>query len=125
MSSILQTPPERRGAITHWMTTHGFSITRFCGLIGMSRSLYRYEATRSDDGALKMRLTALAGQKRRCGYRRLHVLLRRVGWTINWKPTYWVHRDAGLTVRRRKRERIVGIKRQPKVMATAPNISCQ
>ena len=34
-----------------------------------------------------------------------------------------MYRDAGLTVRRRKRKRIAGIERQPKMMATAPNIS--
>ena len=58
-------PQERRAAITHVMTSYGFGITRSCGLIGMSRSLYRYEAKRPDDAALKMRLTTLAGQKRR------------------------------------------------------------
>ncbi len=29
----------------------------------------------------------LAGQKRRYGYRRLHVLLLREGWLLNWKRT--------------------------------------
>ena len=105
------------------MTAHGFGITRSCGLIGMSRSLYRYEAKRPDDEALKLRLTALAGQKRRYGYRRLHVLLCREGWAINWKRTYRVYREAGLAVRRRKRKRIAGVERQPKVIALAPNIS--
>ena len=116
-------PQERRAAITHMMTAHGLGVTRACGLIGMSRSLYRYEAKRPDDEALKARLTALAGQKRRYGYRRLHVLLCREGWVINWKRTYRVYCEAGLTVRRRKRKRIVGIERQPKVIAVAPNIS--
>ena len=116
-------PQERRAAITHLMTAHGFGITRSCGLIGMSRSLYRYEAKRPGDEKLKTRLTALAGQKRRYGYRRLHVLLRREGWSINWKRTYRVYREAGLAVRRRKRKRIAGIERQPKVIAMAPNTS--
>ena len=62
-------PQERRAAITHVMTAHGLGVTRACGLIGMSRSLYRYEAKRPDDEALKARLTALAAQKRRYGYR--------------------------------------------------------
>ena len=105
------------------MTAHGLGVTRACGLIGMSRSLYRYEAKRPDDEALKSRLTILAGQKRRYGYRRLHVLLCREGWAINWKRTYRVYREAGLTVRRRKRKRIAGIERQPKVIALAPNVS--
>ena len=105
------------------MTAHGLGVTRACGLIGMSRSLYRYEAKRPDDDVLKARLTALAGQKRRYGYRRLHVLLCREGWVINWKRTYRVYREAGLTVRRRKRKRIAGVERQPKVVALAPNVS--
>ena len=105
------------------MTAHGLGVTRACGLIGMSRSLYRYKAKRPDDEALKARLTALAAQKRRYGYRRLHVLLCREGWVINWKRTYRVYREAGLTVRRRKRKRIAGVERQPKVIALAPNVS--
>ena len=64
------------------MTAHGLGITQACRLMGMSRSLYGYEARRPDDEALKARLTALAAQKRRYGYRRLHVLLCREGWDI-------------------------------------------
>jgi putative transposase len=85
--------------------------------------LYRYESKRPDDTPLKERLAELAGQKRRYGYRRLHVLLRREGWLLNWKRTYRVYREAGLMVRRRKRKRIVGIDRLQKVIATAPNQS--
>jgi putative transposase len=104
------------------MTTHGLGVTRACGLIGMSRSLYRYASRRTDDEGLKERLTTLAGQKRRYGYRRLHVLLRREGWVINQKRTYRVYHEAGLMVRRRKRKRIAGVERQPKVIALAPNV---
>lgn len=103
--------------------TRQLGVTRACGLIGISRSLYRYESKRPDDGPLKERLTALAGQKRRYGYRRLHVLLLREGWLLNWKRTYRVYHEAGLMVRRRKRKRIAGIERQEKVMATGPNQS--
>jgi hypothetical protein len=35
------------------------------------------------------------------GYRRIHVLLRREGWQINWKRAYRLYREAGLAVRRR------------------------
>lgn len=105
------------------MTVHGLGVTRACGLMGMSRSLYRYESKRPDDAELTDRLTALAAQKRRYGYRRLHVLLCREGWVINRKRTYRVYHAAGLMVRRRKRKRIAGIERLEKVMATAPNQS--
>ena len=114
-------PQARRAVVTHMMTVHGLGITRACGLMGMSRSLYRYESKRPDDAELTDRLRALAAQKRRYGYRRLHVLLCREGWVINRKRTYRVYHAAGLMVRRRKR--IAGIERLEKVMATAPNQS--
>jgi len=105
------------------MTAHQLGVTRACGLIGISRSLYRYEAKRPDDGELKQRLSELAEQKRRYGYRRLHVLLCREGWSINRKRTYRIYHEAGLMVRRRKRKRIAGVERQVKVPAIGPNQS--
>jgi putative transposase len=116
-------PQARRDAVTHLMTSHQLGVTRACGLIGISRSLYRYTSRRPDDSALAERLTALAGQKRRYGYRRLHVLLCREGWLINRKRTYRLYHEAGLMVRRRKRKRIAGVERQEKMMALAPNQS--
>ena len=88
------------------MVAHQMGITRACGLIGISRSLYGYQFKRPDDGPLKERLCDLAAQKRRYGYRRLRVLLLREAVKVNRKRTYRVYREAGLTVRRRKRKRI-------------------
>ena len=105
------------------MTTRQMGITRACWLIGISRSLYRYESKRPNDGPLKDRLTELAAQKRRYGYRFLHALLLQEGWLLNWKRTYRIYRETGLTVRRRKRKPIAGIERQEKVMTIAPNQS--
>lgn len=116
-------PQARRDAVTYLMAVHQLGITRACGLIGISRSLYRYQARRPDDWELLQRLTTLAGQKRRYGYRRLHVLLCREGWRINRKRTYRIYRAAGLMVRRRKRKHIAAVERQPKHAAMAPNHS--
>jgi putative transposase len=116
-------PQARRAAVTHLMTCYQMGVTRACGLIGISRSLYRYEARRPDDTALKQRLAELAEQKRRYGYRRLHVLLCREGWSINRKRTYRIYREAGLMVRRRKRKRIAGVDREIRVASTGPNQS--
>src|SRR3569623_80577 len=41
-----------------------------------------------------------------CGYRRVHVLLRRGGWQINHKRLYRLYRAEGLAVRRRRRKRM-------------------
>ena len=105
------------------MATHALGITRACGLIGISRSLYRYERKRPEDQELKTRLCELATQKRRYGYRRLHVLLCREGWEINHKRTYRIYHEAGLMVRKRKRKRIAGVERQVKLPPRGPNDS--
>ena len=75
------------------MEGHRLGVTRACGLIGISRSLYGYQSKRPDDGKLKERLCELAGQKRRYGYRRLHILLCREGWEINHKRTYRMYHE--------------------------------
>jgi putative transposase len=105
------------------MTIHRMGVTRACELMGISSSLFRYQSKRPEDGELLARVIALAGQKRRYGCRRLHVLLRREGWELNWKRTYRVYHAAGLMVRRRKRKRIAGVARVAKVPATGPNQS--
>ena len=49
----------------------------------------------------------LAREKPRYGYRRLHVLLRRVGEAVNHKRLYRIYREAGLCLRRKKRKHCV------------------
>jgi len=81
----------------------------------------RYHSRRPDGRALRERLRELAHQRRRFGYRRLHVLLRREGVTINRKKTQRLYREEGLTVRRRKgRKRAVGA-RAPLPVPALPN----
>ncbi len=105
------------------MAAHQMGVTRACGLISVSRSLCDYQSRRPDDGPLKERLCDLAAQKRRYGYRRLHVLLLRKGIKVSRKRTYRVCREAGLAVRRRMRKRIAGIEWIPAPIRHAPNIS--
>lgn len=116
-------PQAKREAVTTLMTERRFGITRACGLTGISRSLYRYRSRRPDGSALRQRIEALAALKRRYGYRRIHVLLKREGFTHNWKRTYRLYREAGLAVRRRKRKRIGPFERKPLPKPTAANVS--
>lgn len=79
---------------------------------GRHRTSVRYQATRPDDGALRDRLKALAQERRRFGYRRLHVLLRREGHAVNKKRVQRIYREERLTVRRRGgRKRATGTRR--------------
>ena len=78
----------------------------------------RYRSTRPDDADVRMRLRELAQQRRRFGYRRLHILLRRDGLLINRKKTQRLYTEEGLTVRkRRSRRRAVGARAAPPVVA--------
>jgi len=116
-------PQVKRQAVDALREERGFGITRACGLIGISRSLYGYRSRRPPCGDLRQRICELAGEKRRYGYRRIHILLRREGWTVNRKRTYRLYREAGLAVRRRKRKRIGLFERKPLPKPSAVNRS--
>jgi hypothetical protein len=76
---------------------------------------------RPGDGELRERLKALAQERRRFGYRRLHVLLRREGHAVNKKRVQRLYREERLTVRRRGgRKRAIGTRR-PMVTPLAAN----
>lgn len=99
-------------------------VTRACGLVRISRSLFNYESRRRiDDETLTARMTAIAAQKRRYGYRRIHVLLQREGWLTNHKRVWRLYSKAGLSVRKRRRKRIAAVERTPRPLPTGPNQS--
>jgi len=114
------TPAAKREAVAHLQTALGMSERRACAVVGADRTSMRYRSSRADDGDLRSRLRELAQQRRRFGYRRLHILLRREGITINRKKTQRLYREEGLTVRRRKgRKRAVGARAPAPVLALA------
>ena len=58
----------------------------------------------------------------RYGYRRVHVLLQREGWTGNVKRTYRIYRDLGLQLRNKTPKRRVKAKlRDDRQEAVGPN----
>jgi len=96
------------------------SQRKACELANIARSSFRYRANTEKDNALKEKLTQLAHEKPRYGYRRLVVLLRREGHVVNHKKVFRVYRAAGLSVKRKKRKRLVRIG-QPAFTAIRPN----
>ena len=96
----------------HLQSTYEMSERRACRVLGVDRTSVRYQATRPSDVELRERLKALAAERRRFGYRRLHVLLRREGHTVNRKRVQRIYREEKLTVRRRGgRKRAMGTRR--------------
>lgn len=116
------TPATRREAVNWIRDRHGLSERRACGLAGAARSVVRYCASRrQQDVPLREALEGLAAARPRFGYRRLHVLLRRGGETVNHKRVYRVYRDAGLAVRRKGHKRVAQANRQGRVAARTAN----
>jgi putative transposase len=97
------------------------SERRACQLAGVGRSSCRYQARRGDDKELRQRLRELAGERRRFGYRRLTVLLRREGWPVNPKRVYRIYCEEGLAVRCRPRKRLKAAARTPLRLPTKAN----
>jgi putative transposase len=105
------------------MSEHNFGMTRACGLAQISRSLFRYSCRRVERPGLHERIEEIAALKRRYGYRRVYLRLRREGWAVNRKRVYRIYREAGLAVRRRKRKRIGPVERKPLPKPVAANLS--
>lgn len=93
------------------------SERRACRLLGLSRSVARYQSCRADDSALRGRLRALAEQYPRYGYLTLHDLLHAEGRVINRKHTYRLYREEGLQVRTKRRRKLV----RPRVPMPVPD----
>jgi putative transposase len=97
------------------------SERRACTIVAADRSAVRYRSRRPDDAALRARLRELADQRRRFGYRRLHVLLRSEGWTLNRKKTQRLYGEEGLAVRRRRSRHRIAVARTPIPRPDGPN----
>ena len=115
------TPAAKRSAVAQACGVHGLSERRACRLLSMDRTSLRYRTRRAPDTAVRERLRALAHERRRFGYRRLFILLRREGEASGRNRIYRLYREEGLSVRRRKaRRRAVGM-RAPILIADHAN----
>jgi len=103
------TPAVKRQAVAHLCVAYEVSQRRACRTIEADRASMRYRSIRPDDGPLRSRLRELAAQRRRFGYRRLLILLRREGTRVNHKKLRRLYREERLQVRKRGgRKRALG-----------------
>jgi putative transposase len=115
------TPTVKREAVAHLKSVHEMSERRACRVLGCDRMMVRYRSRRPDDPRLRERLLALARERRRFGYRRLLIFLRREGFVINHKRLFRIYRAERLMVRKRGgRKRALGT-RTPMPGAALPN----
>ena len=97
--------------MSHIRESLGLSERKACLLVNISVSECRYQPRKADDSALRQRLRELAGQRKRFGSPRLHIMLRREKLVVNHKRTERLYREEGSALRRkRQRKGAAGIR---------------
>jgi putative transposase len=115
------TPDAKREAVAHVVAVHGISQRRACEVLAMDRSSIRFRSIRPDDAAERAATKAVAAERRRFGYRRIHIMLDRQGIVMNLKKLRRLYREERLQVRKRGgRKRALGTRR-PMVVPHAAN----
>lgn len=97
------------------------SERRATALIHFPRSTHRYKKTKPEPEGLRDKIKELAGVRRRFGYRRIHRLVRRLGFKSNHKLVYRIYNEERLSLRIRKRKKLVSNKRVPMALPRRPN----
>jgi HTH-like domain len=113
-------PAAKRAAVAHLQAVMSLSERRACSIVDADRKMI-YRSTRLHDAALRGRLRDLANERRRFGYRRLFVLLRREGEPSGINRIYRLYREEGLTVRKRRARRKAVGTRAPILVEAKPN----
>ena len=102
-------PVAKREAVAHLQALMSLSERRACNIVNADRKMVRYRSCCPPDTELRGQLRELANERRRFGYRRLFVVLRRGGEPSGINRIYRLYKEEGLTVRKRKaRRRAVG-----------------
>ena len=81
----------------------------------------RYHSVRPDDASIREAMKKVASERRRFGYRRIHVMLERQGITMNLKKLRRLYREEKLTVRKRGGRKRALRTRRPLALPSHPN----
>ena len=105
----------------HFQQDFELSERRAADLAQVGRSTLRYRSRRANDDDVRDRLRALATERPRFGYRRLHVLLQREGLETNHKRVFRLYSEERLTVRKKRRKRLSHAPRERLAPSAQPN----
>ena len=93
------TPGAKRDAVAQVCAQHGVSQRRACEVLSVDRSSVRYRSVRPDDASIREAMKKVASERRRFGYRRIHVMLGRQGIVMNLKKLRRLYREERLQMR--------------------------
>lgn len=115
-------PALKRQAVDSLVDHYAASRRRACRLVRQTRSTLYYRARKDPKTALRARMRELAQVRIRYGYRRLHVLLRREGWSLGKDQTYRLYTEESLQLRsKRPRRRKMAVARREKYVPKRAN----
>jgi putative transposase len=100
----------------------GVSQRRACATLDVNRSTCQYRSHRPGQAPLEARIKEICETRVRYGYRRVHVQLRREGWSVNHKKVHRIYNELGLQLRNKAPKRRVKAKlREDRCEAVAAN----
>lgn len=109
------TVAERKQWATYSIQTHELSERQACHLFQISRTVYRYQVVKKDDGEIEELLNRLAESKPRWGFRKMFDWMRNQGHKWNHKRVRRVYRALKLNLRIKPKKRFP--KREPTPLA--------
>jgi putative transposase len=111
-----------KDVVVYVTACHGYSERRACALTRQPRSTQRKPSRRKPHTAIRLRMHEIAQTRVRYGYRRVHVLLRREGWSVGRNLVYRLYREEGLVLRsHRARRRKTAVNREARYHAQRVN----
>jgi putative transposase len=108
--------------VAYVTSRNGYSERRACSLTGQHRSTQRKPSTRDPRLAIRQRMREITQTRIRYGYRRVHIMLKRDGWSIGRNAVYRLYREDGLALRsERPCRRKMVVHREARYRPTRPN----
>jgi putative transposase len=107
---------------TEFTGKYKVSDRRACAVLMLNRSTFNYQSRRDEQSLLRIRIKDLAYARPKYGYRRIHALLQREGWTVNHKRVYRLYMLEGLSLLAKRPKRHVSATRRRNFFnVTGPN----
>ena len=95
-------------------------LRMFCRAMGVDPKTVRREHP-PDNPEIRLEMNKIAVKRRRFGYRRIGVMLERVGLVMNEKKLFRIYREEGLSVRRPRGRKLARGSRPPMPVPLRPN----
>ena len=111
-----------KDVVVYVTACHRYSERRACALTRQARSTQRKPSRPNPHTAIRLRMHEIAQTRVRYGYRRVHILLKREGWSVGRNLVYRLYREERLVLRRwRPRRRKAAVNREARYRAARVN----